>query len=102
MNESTNDGVTYRQIETMHTYNNCNGLMVPQFLYMTSNESLYIGGYCSRCSASIGRELSIAELKARCPGKPAEQPVSDVADVTTDADFMKVMGITDPPDNPAR
>jgi hypothetical protein len=59
--------IPLRELQHIHTIEECGGTMVPQFYYVTSENCLRIVGYCVKCGVDMWVEYSLPELEKLCP-----------------------------------
>jgi hypothetical protein len=59
--------VLLRELQHTHTVEECGGIMVPQFQYVTSENCLRIVGYCVKCGMDMLVDYSLPELEKLCP-----------------------------------
>ena len=87
----------FERISIIHQDPKCEGLLVPKFLDVTSDHSLRVAGYCSKCGIELVFEESFVDLNRRCPAPPLAQ-IAAVDPAVFDGKFLEELKISIPSD----
>jgi hypothetical protein len=73
------EDIRFKELSVTHGMDECDGIMVPKFIYVTSQTRLHIAGYCVKCGTGLIVEYDLAELQKVCPNRSDENSRSVVS-----------------------
>ena len=71
-----------KQLNFCHGNGDCQGMPIPNSLFLTSNEALLVAAQCLNCGDEFQLEIPLEDLIAACPGIP--RPASAYTLITAD------------------
>lgn len=97
MDSNETDRLVLDEIRIPCTTDGCQGDVVPQYIYLTSEKKLRVEGYCPVCHSGSFWEAKLLYLARDCPKRPSLVPSREELIAKQDASFLAALNISEPP-----